>query len=391
MKIKRYLKSEFLRGQSVFLWGPRNSGKSTYLRDNFPDSIYYDLLKTDTFLLFLKEPSRLREEILQLPVEVLKHPIIIDEIQKVPLLLSEVHWLIENHKPCHFILCGSSARKLKSTGVHLLAGRAFKHHFYPFVYPEIENFDLLTALTHGLLPTAYFSAQSRRFLKAYIEDYLIEEIQKESLVRNLAGFSRFLDAIALSHGELTNYVNIARDCGVDSKTVKEYYEILVDTLVAYRLDPFNKLGKRDIITATPKFYLFDVGVAGFLMKRTIHSLKGKEAGAAFEHWILTELVAYRGLNDLDFSISYWRTKSDLEVDFILGEGHTAIEVKISSQINKSDLRGLAAFIEEHNPKQAFCVSLTPRTRKLTLPNGAVIIDIPWQIFIQKLWNKEIIL
>lgn len=390
MKVERYLKLDVPQGQSVFLWGPRNSGKSTFLRDNFPDSIYYDLLKTDTYLMFLKDPSRLREEILQLQAETMKQPIIIDEVQKVPLLLSEVHWLIENHKPCHFILCGSSARKLKSTGVHLLARRAWKYHFYPLVYPEIDNFDLLKALTHGLLPTSYFSKQPRRFLKAYIEDYLVEEIQKEGLVRNLAGFSRFLDAIVLSHGELTNYVNISRDCGVDSKTVKEYYDILVDTLVGYRLDPFHKLGKRDVITSTPKFYLFDVGIAGFLMGRTFNSLKGKEAEAAFEHWIFTEIIAYRGLNDLDFSFSYWRTKSDLEVDFILGDGHTAIEVKISSQVNKSDLRGLAAFIEEHNPKHAYCVSLTPRARKLTLSNGAIITELPWQVFIKKLWNKEIL-
>jgi predicted AAA+ superfamily ATPase len=165
---------------------------------------------------------------------------------------------------------------------------------------------------------------------------------------------------------------------------------LVDTLVGYRLDPFHKLGKRDVITSTPKFYLFDVGVAGFLMGRTITALKGKEAGAAFEHWILTELIAYRDLNDLDFSISYWRTKSDLEVDFILADGKVAIEVKISSKVDKSDLRGLEAFIEEHQPQQAYCISQTMRSRKLNFSNGAQVIELPWQDFMQKLWNKEIL-
>ena len=242
-EVDRYLKIEVPIGQSIFLWGARNTGKSTYLHRHFPDSIYYDLLQTDVYLKFLKEPFRLREEILQLSPEDLKRPIIVDEVQKVPLLLNEVHWLIENHKPCYFILCGSSARKLKAAGTHLLAGRAWKCHFYPLVYPEIDNFDLLRALTTGLLPVSYFSSQPRRFLKSYIQDYLVEEIQKESLVRNLAGFSRFLDAMALTHGEMTNFVNISRDCGVDAKTVKEYYEILVDTLVGYRLDPFHKLGK----------------------------------------------------------------------------------------------------------------------------------------------------
>jgi predicted AAA+ superfamily ATPase len=219
---------------------------------------------------------------------------------------------------------------------------------------------------------------------------LVEEIQKEGLVRNLAAFSRFLDALALSHGEMTNFTNIARDCGVDSKTIKEYYEILVDTLVGYRLDPFQKLGKRDVITSTPKFYLFDVGVAGFLKGQSFEELKGKEAGAAFEHWILTEIIAYRGLNDLDFSVSYWRTKSDLEVDFILDDGNIAIEVKISNNVDKSDLRGMEAFIEEHHPKQAYCVSQTPRARKITLSNGAQVTDLPWHVFIKSLWNKEIL-
>ena len=390
MNIKRYLVLEIPLGQSVFLWGPRNSGKSTYLHAHFPESIYYDLLQTDTFLKFTKEPFRLREEILGLPARALQTPIIIDEIQKVPLLLSEVHWLIENHKPCHFILCGSSARKLRAAGTHLLAGRAWRIQFYPLVYPEIKEFDLLKALTHGLLPVAYFSKQPRRFLKAYIQDYLVEEIQKEGLVKNLAGFSRFLDSMAFCHGEMTNFVNISRDCGVDAKTVKEYYDILVDTLVGYRLDPFHKLGKRDVITATPKFYLFDVGVAGFLTGRSLNALKGKEAGAAFEHWILTEIIAYRGLNDLDFSLSYWRTKSDLEVDFILDEGSVAIEVKISSNVSKSDLRGLEAFIEEHQPKQAYCISLASHARKISLANGAFITELPWEEFIKKLWNKEIL-
>lgn len=389
-EVKRYLKLKVPLGQSVFLWGVRNSGKSTYLHRHFPDSVYYDLLQTDVYLRLLKEPFRLREEVLQLSPEDLKKPIIIDEVQKVPLLLNEVHWLIENHKPCHFILCGSSARKLRAAGTHLLAGRAWKTHFYPLVYPEIGNFNLLKALSQGLLPVAYFSKQPRRFLKSFIQDYLVEEIQKEALVRNLAGFSRFLDAMASTHGEMTNFVNISRDCGVDAKTVKEYYDILVDTLVGYRLDPFRKLGKRDVITSTPKFYLFDVGVAGFLQRRNLGALKGKEAGAAFEHWILTELIAYRGLNDLDFSISYWRTKSDLEVDFILGDGEVAIEVKISNHVDRRDLRGLEAFIKEHQPKRAYSVSLTPKAKKISLSSGDYVIDLPWQDFIKKLWNKEII-
>lgn len=385
----RLLKMDLPKGQSAFLWGARKTGKSTYLHGHYPKSIYYDLLKSDVFLKFAKAPHLLREEILALDNEALKYPVIIDEVQKVPPLLDEVHWLIENAN-VQFILCGSSARKLKSKGVNLLGGRAWGYTFYPLVYPEVTNFDLLHALNTGLVPSHYLSENPRRSLKAYVQDYLTHEIKAEGVTRNLPAFARFLDLLVFSNGMLVNYANIARECAIDAKTVKEYYQILVDTLVGYFVEPYTKKKGRDVISATPKFYLFDVGVANFLSKQTISMLKGSEAGNAFEHFILMELMGYRGLNDLDFEINFWRTKTKLEVDFILGGGKVAIEVKIDDNVNKQDLRGLISFCDEHQPEQAYVVSRDARPRKITTVSGRDILILPWEIFLKKLWNNEII-
>ncbi|HQY22369.1 MAG TPA: DUF4143 domain-containing protein, partial [Gammaproteobacteria bacterium] len=212
----------------------------------------------------------------------------------------------------------------------------------------------------------------------------------EGLTRNLPAFARFLDSLVFSNGMLVNYSNIARECAIDAKTVKEYYQILIDTLVGYFVEPYTKKKGRDVISATPKFYLFDVGVASFLAKQTISALKGSEAGNAFEHFILMELMGYRGLNDLDFDINFWRTKTKLEVDFILDGGRIAIEVKIDDNVKKQDLRGLVAFCDEHKPEQAYVVSRDARPRKMTTVAGREILILPWEIFLKKLWNKEII-
>ena len=383
----RLLKIKLPAQQSAFLWGARKTGKSTFLKNHFPNSVYYDLLKSDLYLKFVKEPHLFREELLALTKDEQKNPVIVDEIQKIPILLDEVHWLIENAK-LRFILCGSSARKLKREGVNLLGGRAWKYHFYPLVFPEIIDFDLLKVLNRGTVPSHYNSQDIKKSLRAYIEDYLTQEIQTEGLVRNLPAFARFLDSIAFTNGGMVNYANVARDCGVDAKTVKEYYQILVDTLLGYNVFPFKKKSGRRTITSIPKFYLFDVGVAGGLSKRELSLLKGTEAGAAFENYILQELVAFRGLNDLDFDISYWRTRTGLEVDFILGN-KVAIEVKINENIRSSDLTGLKAFLEEHTFKKAIVVCLTPRPRKIMLPNNNSIDILPVDKFLQQLWGKKL--
>lgn len=384
----RLLNVDLPEKQSTFLWGARKTGKSTYLRTKFPASVYYDLLKSDLYLRLAKEPSILREEILALPSERLAYPIIVDEVQKIPLLLDEIHWLIENTE-AYFILCGSSARKLKKSGVNLLGGRAWSYHLFPLVYPEIHDFDLLKILNVGTIPSHYASANPQKSLKAYVDDYLTQEIQAEGLVRNLPSFAKFLDNVGFSNGDMTNYNNISRDCGVDAKTVKEYYQILIDTLVGYYIFPYKKRVKRDIISSTPKFYLFDIGASNILARRTISSLQGPEAGKAFEQLILLELMAYKKMNDKPFDITYWRTKTGLEVDFILDNAEIAIEVKISNRVRKTDLKGLLAFAQEHLTKRLYVVSTEPTARKVVHEDIQITV-LPYKDFLQKLWAGELI-
>lgn len=384
----RLLKLILPEHKSAFLWGARQTGKSTFLKTNFPKSVSYDLLKSDVHLRLEKNPHILREEILACPAEQLQQPVIIDEIQKIPALLDEIHWLIEN-TDAQFILCGSSARKLKRVGANLLGGRALRYHFYPLAYPEIPNFNLLRALNNGTVPSHYLSDHVTLLHEAYVTDYLTHEIREEGLVRNLPDFARFLDSVAFSNAQLVNYTNIARDCGVSAKTVENYYQILIDTLVGYFLPPFHKKIKRDLISKTPKFYLFDTGIVNYIAKQSITELRGAAAGAAFEHYILMELIAYKGLCKKRFDITYWRTKNGLEVDFVL-DTEVAIEVKISQTVHKQDLKGLIAFCEEHQPKKALVVSLDAAPRLLQIDENLSIYILPWEHFLKSLWADEVI-
>ncbi|MFM8454751.1 MAG: ATP-binding protein [Gammaproteobacteria bacterium] len=381
VSLKRKLKLDLPSGQSAFLWGARKTGKSTYLGENFPHAIYYDLLKTDQFTKLLHQPHLLREEVLALKAE--NQLIILDEVQKNPLLLDEVHWLIENTSH-QFILCGSSARQLRRAGVNLLGGRAWKFNFFPLVYPEIPNFDLLHALNYGLLPSHYRQTQAKKSLDAYVGIYLKEEIQAEGLVRNLPAFSKFLEIASLCNGELINYSNIAQDCGVDSKTVKQYFDILTDTYVGYLIEPYSIRKKRDIITKAHKFYFFDTGVSNRLARQHFETLSGMAAGKSFEHWILMELIAYKSLEDKDQQISFWRSKTGLEVDFVV-ESDLALEVKISPLPKPTDLKGLYAFCEEHSVKHAVVVCTAEKPRLLT-KGPCPIMVLPWQEFLENLWS-----
>ncbi|MFH1946036.1 MAG: DUF4143 domain-containing protein, partial [Acidobacteriota bacterium] len=323
-KVKRILDIDLPPKQSAFLWGPRKIGKSFYLKDTFPDSLLFDFLKTDLVLEFTKRPSLLREQILAKSENLLKFPIILDEVQKVPPIMDEVHWLIEN-KGLSFILCGSSARKLKRGKANLLGGRAWRYEMFPLVTRELGDVDLLRILNQGMIPDHYLQDHYQKSLRGYIRDYLKEEVFDEGLTRNIPAFARFFDAVGYSHGELINYSNIARDCGVDAKTVKEYYQILIDTLLGRMVEPFKRKQSRQIITKAPKFYLFDVGVAGNMVKRHLLEEKGELFGKAFEHFIFTELAAHSSYSDLHYTINFWRTRSGQEVDFILDEGRIAVE------------------------------------------------------------------
>lgn len=383
-RVNRLLNLDLPPGQSAFLWGPRKTGKSTYLKDTFPKSIMYDFLKTDLALEFIKKPSLLREQILARDMAELEHPIILDEVQKVPQVLDEVHWMIEN-KGLSFILCGSSARKLKRGKANLLGGRAWRIEMFPLVTAELKGVDLLRALNQGMIPDHYLRDDYKKSLSGYVRDYLKEEVFDEGLTRNIPAFARFFDAVGYSHGELTNFSNIARDCGVDAKTVKEYYQILVDTLIGRMVEPFKRRQSRQIIIKAPKFYLFDVGVAGALTKRPISEARGELFGRAFEHFIFTEIVAHSSYSGLDYGIHYWRTKSGLEVDFILGDGEVAVEVKGTSYVDKRDLRPLFSFMDEYSLRRAIVVC----NEKVDRVAGHIRI-LPWRRFLEELWEGRII-
>ena len=388
---ERILNIDLPEKQSAFLWGARQTGKSFFLKQKFKDAVYYDLLDTHEFIRLSKAPYIMREELLSMESNTLKLPVIIDEIQRVPELLNEVHWLIENAK-IKFILCGSSARRLKTSSTNLLGGRAWKYNFYPLVFPEIPDLDLLRVLRHGMIPNHYLAKPEylQSHLESYVEVYLACEIRDEGLVRNLMGFARFLDVAGMSSGEMLNANNIARDCGIDRNTVQAYYQILIDTLLGYYIYPFRKKVKREIIKATPKFYLFDVGIANYLSKQDINALEGASAGKSFEHYILMELMAYKGINHKRYEITYWRTKTGLEVDFILGQAEVAIEVKISKTVHKQDLKGLIAFLEEYPSAKAIVVSLDKRKRKISIDNNSTIFIVPYALFLKELWDNKVI-
>jgi len=382
--LPRMLKIDLPPRQSAFLWGPRKTGKSTFLKTTFPQSLVYDFLRTDLFVEFSKRPALLREQLLAKSANALQQPIILDEVQKVPQILDEVHWLIEN-RGLRFILCGSSARKLKRGQSNLLGGRAWRYEMFPLVTPELNEVNLLRALNHGMIPAHYLQDDYKKTLQAYVQDYLKEEVFNEGLTRNLPAFSRFFEAMGYSHGELINYSNIARDCGVDSKTVKEYYQILVDTLLGRFVLPFKPRQARQVIGKAPKFYLFDVGVAGAIAKRRLSQEKGEAFGKALEHFILMEIAAYNSLKEMDFAIDFWRTKSGFEVDFVLGGGEVAIEIKGTSRVDGADLRALKAFAEEFSPRQAVVVCNEKAARVVEK-----IKILPWRVFLRDLWAGKII-
>lgn len=379
--------SEFVRVQkivdaqedSVFLWGARQVGKSTLVKSVYPNAKIYDLLKSDEYTRLLRRPQLLREELLSFGEETL---VVIDEIQKIPQLLDEVHWLIVN-RGIRFILCGSIARKLKRIGTNLLGGRAMSVKLYPLVSAEIPDFDLVRGINHGMLPRHYLAANPKKRLEAYIGTYLKEEIQDEAVVRQLAAFNRFLDVAAQSNGEIINYKNIAQDCGVSAVTVKEYFAILQQTLIGYMLPAFTDSKKRRAITA-PKFYYFDVGVANHLLHRSNLQQGSVDFGHAFEHLMIQELIAYLSYSESDKALSYWRTASGYEVDVVIGNGLVAIEFKSSEEVQSKHTKGLKAFSEEYANARLIVVSMDINPRIL---NGVEIL--PAMDFLKLLWAGKI--
>jgi predicted AAA+ superfamily ATPase len=300
------------------------------------------------------------------------------------MLLDEIHWLIENKK-YQFILSGSTPRKIIKQGVNLLGGRALRYELYPLSFAELPDFKLIKALNNGLLPRHYLSDDVDHMVEAYIGNYLEDEIIAETKIRNAETFSKFLTKAAFSNGEIINYTNIATDCGVSSPTIREYFNILDETLIGNFVPAFQKKPKRRTVSA-PKFYFFDVGIVNALLKRKPIQQGSVNFGFAFEHFIFHELKTYSQYSGKKYPIHYWRTSSQFEVDFVLGDHEIAVEVKSTDNVNSKHTKGMLAFAEEYKLKKKIIVSQDNLPRNLD--NGILVL--PWQEFLNRLWAGEVI-
>ena len=345
--------------ETFFLWGPRQTGKTTLLKAAYPDALWIDLLKADEYRRYLQNPELLRAEI---AAQKAIRQVVIDEVQKVPPLLDEAHWLHEN-RGIRFALCGSSARKVKGGHANLLGGRAVRYELHGLTAAEIgREFDLNRMLNHGYLPTIYLSDRPERLLNSYVADYLKEEVAAEGLVRNLPVFSEFLNAASLSDAELVNFSTIARDCGVSSPTIRGYFQILEDTLLGRWLPAYVRRPKRRVIAA-PKFFFADVGIVNQLAKRGELRPGSELYGKAFENWVFHELSAHNAYVEAFAHLSYWRLASGIEVDFIVNDMQAAIEAKATAKVTADHVKGLRALAQDHpRIKQRLIVCLEPKSR-----------------------------
>ena len=375
--VPRHLQIEkILSSKSCFLFGPRQTGKSTLVREQLAGCMVYDLLDQSLFLRLSRNPALIREALT--PETSL---VVIDEIQKFPELLNEVHLMIEQHG-VRFLLTGSSARSLRRKGVNLLGGRARSRVLYPFTRQELgARFDLARALEYGLLPPIYFSDNPDEDLAAYAGDYLKEEVAAEAVVRNVGAFSRFLGIAALEHGRMVNYSHIANDAQLPASTARAYYDILKDTFIAREVPAVTETRKRKAIS-TSKYYLFDIGLARHLQGRKGLAPGTPEYGESFESFIYQELAAYCSYNQLD-PPGYWRSKSGFEVDFVF-QG-LAVEVKAKTNIGIRDMRGLAALREEGITQRHLLICMEPVQR---LVEGIEVM--PWEFFLDDLWQGRLI-
>lgn len=380
MRFNRILHlTTLLQEKSFFLFGPRSTGKTYLIREELKRALVLDLLKGELYLRLLDQPSELESLI---GVETGHNKVVvIDEVQKIPALLDEVHRLIEE-KQIIFLLTGSSARKLKRGHANLLAGRAWTAYLFPLCWKEIENFDLDRYLRYGGLPVVYQSENPDEELDAYVQTYLKEEIAAEGLIRKLPPFARFLKVAALSNGQRLNLTQIGSDCLVPPSTVREYYSILEDTLIGFFLEPWTRSQKRKA-SQTAKFYFFDTGVTNALAGTKTLDRNSNLYGASFEQFIGMELRAYLSYRRLKESFSFWRSLHGYEVDFLIGD-HTAIEVKATRRVSPHDFKGLEALKEEAVFKKFYLVSQDPIE---AMRDGVSVIY--WENFLRKLWGDEL--
>jgi predicted AAA+ superfamily ATPase len=359
------IKSRFFQGteQSFFLFGPRGTGKSTWINQHFKNALYLDLLAPEVFRLYSAKPERLRDVVAANPSA---DPIVIDEIQKLPVLLDVVHQLMERHGERRFVLTGSSARKLKRSGVDLLAGRAINKTMHPFMAAELgDAFSLEDALTIGLVPLVVAAVSPKEAINAYVALYLKEEVQIEGLVRNIGMFSRFLESASFSHGAVLNIADVARDCQVGRKTAEGYFSILEDLLLAFRIPVFTKRAKRNL-SSHPKFYYFDAGV--FRSIRPAGPLDAPQEidGAALEGLVAQHLRAWSAYSGDPCQLYFWRTKTGNEVDFVVYGKDTflAIEVKNTARLQSKMVNGLLAFQEDYPAAQVCLLYRGPERIKI---------------------------
>ena len=373
--VKRLLElPPLLEKKSHFLLGPRQTGKTTLIRNTLPRVRTYDLLDSSVYLKLSQNPERLEQEL-----EPEDRVVAIDEIQRLPHLLNEVHRLIES-RGIRFLLTGSSARKLRRGGVNLLGGRARTRYLHPLVHPELgRGFQLERAIERGLLPSIYFSDDPRADLEAHVGSYLQQEIMAEGATRNIPAFSRFLKVASFCNGTAVNFTEVANDAQVARTTVYEYFDILRDTLVLLELPAWRKSRKRKPL-ASSKYYFFDVGVVSAIQGRAF--VRGTpEFGEGFETYLMHELASYRDYVSGE-PLSYWRSTSGFEVDFIIGD-HTAVEAKAKNNVTASDLKSLRALAEEELLRDYICVSLDSRKRT---SDGITIL--PWRQFLEQLWQGD---
>ena len=378
MNYKRHLS---LPSATLFLWGPRQTGKTTLLKATFPDAYRIDLLKTDELVRLKQTPSLLREELALIDS---KRITVIDEIQKVPQLLDEVHYLIQEEDRI-FVLCGSSARKVRKGHANLLGGRALRFELLGLSAVEIgAALSIEKALNSGGLPNHYLQDDHKPFIRSYVDTYIKEEILEEGLVRSLPAFSDFLRVAALSDSEVIRYSNIARESGVAASTVRDYFSILEDTLLGVFVPSYTKRPKRRVVHA-PKFYFRDVGVVNHLARRGDVLPGSSDFGKAFENWIFHELSVHSRYSGLWYEVSYWRLSSGAEVDFVIGDAEVAIEVKGKKQVRGNETKNLLEFQKDHpSVKHLIIVSLEERSRKTD--NGVMILS--FMDFITMLWDGK---
>ncbi len=381
MTYKRLLQLPENPKKSFFLWGPRQTGKTTLLKAVYPDALRIDLLKTDDLVRFAQRPALLRELVLGQPADKV---VVIDEIQKAPALLDEIHYMIQERGQV-FVMCGSSARKLRRGQVNLLGGRAVRHELLGLTAVELGgDFSLDRMLNTGPLPDHYGADDAAPLLRAYVQDYLREEILEEGLARNLPVFSDFLRTAAIGDTEVLNMTNVAREVGTAASTVRGHYAILEDTLMGAFLPSFAPRPKRRTVQA-PKFFFRDVGVVNLLTRRKSIEPGSELFGKAFENWLFHELSAHTRYSGLLYELSYWRLSSGIEVDFILGQAGLAVEAKGKSRITSADLRGLVQFQKEYpSVRRRILVCLEKQSRRTE--DGIDIL--PWQDFIRRLWRGE---